>query len=109
MHRPNFSILTFVFLISQALAYNNSANFSQCYNFILDLTDPVAYNIQHNNDTFWNATKRYLSLNGCYEHCGLGYQLWPLKDPIDRVSLWVVPALILLTHFSFAPLDIFNF
>ena len=109
MHRSNCSILTLIFLIGKVSAYGNTANFDQCYNFIVGLPDPVAYNIQHDNDTFRDATELYLSLNGCHELCGQGYQLWQLEDTIDRVSLWVIPALILLTHFSFAPLDIFNF
>src|SRR6202012_5906829 len=92
MYPLTLSILPFVYLIGRISAYSNSANFDQCYNFTVGLPDPVTYNIQHDNDTFWNATKRYLSLNGCYEHCGPGYQLWPLEDTIDRVSLWVIPA-----------------
>jgi hypothetical protein len=87
--------------------YNNSANFDVCINIVQSIDD-ATYHSVYNNGTFWDFTKRYLSLDGCYALCGSGFEIWPLKDTVDRVSLWVLPALILLTHFCFAKLGINN-
>jgi hypothetical protein len=107
---PFFIVIAFCVtfgVIIKVTNYSSGANFTQCYTFIQNIIDPTLF-----PNTFWskNVTTKYLSLSGCYTHCGgNGFQFWPVKDTIDRVSLWVVPALILLTHFSFARVDIWNF
>lgn len=102
--------VTFIAVI-KVTNYSKGANFEQCNTFIQNVSNPVLYNDLFPN-TFWaqHVAEKYLSLPGCYAHCGgSGFELWPVEDTIDRVSLWVVPALILLTHFSFAPVAIWNF
>lgn len=64
----------------------------------------------------WDRTGSYLldpsrvvlTLDGCERLCGKGYELWPAKETLSRVFLWVVPAIVLLVHFHFAPLSAGN-
>ena len=45
-----------------------------------------------------------------YEHvCGDGWQLWPIPYILDHFSLWVLPAVILISHFLFPPLPWENY
>jgi hypothetical protein len=64
----------------------------------------------------WNSTGSYspdpsravVSLGGCERLCGTGFDLWPARETLARFILWVVPAIILLVHFRFAPLSLGN-
>ncbi|OCK84465.1 hypothetical protein K432DRAFT_401156 [Lepidopterella palustris CBS 459.81] len=50
-----------------------------------------------------------LSLSGCYDLCGVTYEPWPWKDTFDRLSLWIIPATMLMAHLSFPPLHWSNY
>lgn len=56
-----------------------------------------------------DPTNGVLSLSGCYHICGKTYDIWPWKDTFDRLSLWILPAIILISHLSFPPLCWYNY
>lgn len=56
-----------------------------------------------------DPTNGVLSLSGCYHICGKTYGIWPWKDTFDRLSLWILPAIILISHLSFPPLCWYNY
>lgn len=97
-----------------AFSFRRNVDFAQCYDQLVQLN-----NTDFNNNTIysaWNASHDFVSdprqlvltLQGCEAICGDGYNLWPSKDTLDRLLLWVLPAIILLTHFQFPPLSAFN-
>lgn len=49
-----------------------------------------------------------LTLEGCEEICHDGYGLWPAQDTLLRLILWLLPAVVLVAHFHFAPLPATN-
>ncbi|KAN0089672.1 hypothetical protein V8E51_019932 [Hyaloscypha variabilis] len=70
------------------------ANFSQIHPTWLSDSDP----------------QRPLLLNykGCEQCAGTGSQLWSAQDTLSRFALWVMPAVVLICHFYFPPLSIWN-
>lgn len=93
-----------------AFRFTQNINFSRCHEQLLGLNntafnDPAQFAVWNNNRTFVsNPRQLVLTFHGCEKICGDGYQLWPSKDTLGRLSLWVLPAIILLTHFHFPPL-----
>lgn len=49
-----------------------------------------------------------LTREGCNHYCSDGTGLWPAKETMGRFVLWVLPAVILIAHFQFAPLSAWN-
>lgn len=91
------------FLIPAAKAFQfvRNANFDHCY---LNETQP-----RNESDCALNEMQYcVVSLSLCERLCGDGYDLWPAKETLSRVVLWVVPAIVLLAHFHFAPLGAGN-
>lgn len=97
-----------------AFSFRRNVDFAQCYEHLVQLNSTDL-----NNNTLystWNASHDFVSdprhlvltLQGCQTICGDGYNLWPSRDTLARLSLWVLPAIILLTHFQFPPLSAFN-
>jgi hypothetical protein len=97
-----------------AFQSKQNANFTSCYDRLLNLNtttfnDPNQYNLWNSNHTFYlDARRLLLTVEGCKRLCGDGYELWPVKDTLQRLSLWVLPGVILITHFQFPPLPWYN-
>jgi hypothetical protein len=92
-----------------------NVDFSSCYDYILALNassfnDPTIYQLWDSNHTFYQDPRQLvLTLPGCEHVCGDGWQLWPILDVLDHFSLWVLPAVILISHFLFPPLPWTNY
>src|SRR6266487_5784140 len=79
-----------------------AAYFSQCSPKVLNL------NISDNKKQYFlslDPSRPLLTLFGCEQLCGKGYELWPVQDTLGRFVLWVLPAIILIAHYHFAPLS----
>jgi hypothetical protein len=91
------------------LRLENNANFNLCYerlaNFRQNSTLPHPL---IDNNTFYDRDKLWMTLSGCNRLCGNGIQLWEFKDTVSRLFIWVMPGLVLLTHFHFPPLPWYN-
>ena len=48
-----------------------------------------------------NLEEGVLSLEGCIAMCGSGYNLWEWSDTFNRLSLLVLPTLLLIAHLAF--------
>ncbi|KAI9763523.1 MAG: hypothetical protein M1839_006379 [Geoglossum umbratile] len=73
--------------------------------------DKYSYNTPKLNDSgvFFGAREdNILTLYGCEHICGDGYQIWRAKETISRLTLWVVPGLVLVANFQFPPLPLSN-
>jgi len=96
--------------LATAFRFTQNVNFSQCHEQLVDLNNtafnnPAQFTVWNNSHAFVsNPRQLVLTFQGCEKICGDGYQLWPSKDTLGRLSLWVLPAIILLTHFHFPPL-----
>ncbi|KAK4186289.1 hypothetical protein QBC35DRAFT_274004 [Podospora australis] len=96
-----------------AFIWNPNTNFSDCYhNYVSQISqncsDP---NQVCMNDTYGEITHPglvFLSYGACLRECGDGYGLWEVKDILLRISLWVVPAIVLVAHYHFPPLGAWN-
>jgi hypothetical protein len=92
-----------------------NVDFPSCYNYLLELNassfnDPTIYHLWDSNNTFYQDPRQLvLTLPGCEHVCGDGWQLWPILDVLDHFSLWVFPAVILISHFLFPPLPWKNY
>ncbi|KAE8441042.1 hypothetical protein EG329_006079 [Mollisiaceae sp. DMI_Dod_QoI] len=58
---------------------------------------------------FQDATQGVLSFSGCESICGPGYSLWGWKDTINRLSLLVLPTIVLIAHLAFPALGWWNY
>ena len=105
-------LILFLELSLPALAQH--VNFTSCYQDKLlqrnvnDTTDKLQcfrYDItgQHRVDY-----RPYLSLEGCYELCGHGYQLWPSSETAARIVLFILPLFILAGRYALAPVGADN-
>lgn len=92
-----------------------NVDFSACYDYLLALNassfnDPAIYDLWDSNHTFYQDPRQLvLTLPGCKHVCGDGWQLFPILDVLDHFSLWVLPAIILISHFLFPPLPWKNY
>jgi hypothetical protein len=48
-----------------------------------------------------NLEEGVLSLEGCTAICGSGYDLWEWSDTFNRLSLLILPTLLLIAHLAF--------
>lgn len=113
-------LLTLVFFagfqVVTAFRWVQNVNFTYCYQYnvsTLNTSDLSDNKIQY--FLFDSATgerirpdEPYLTLYGCEALCHDGYQLWPAQETLQRLLLWVVPSLVLIAHFHFAPLPAAN-
>lgn len=85
----------------------NNVNFTSCLKEIQDIKDPNEYNRLHPG-FFYDPLRRLLSIYGCNQICREGYAAWDTGDIVNRFSLWLLPALMLISHFTFTPLGVSN-
>ncbi|KAF2463240.1 uncharacterized protein BDR25DRAFT_320092 [Lindgomyces ingoldianus] len=69
--------------------------------WIHTLVDPRTRKAISNNRTL-------LTYQGCEKKCGDGYMLWPARETLSRLALWLIPVSVLISHFHFAPLSGLN-
>jgi hypothetical protein len=92
-----------------------NVDFAACYDYLValnasSLNDPAIYHLWDSNHTFYQDPRQLvLTLPGCEHVCGDGWQLWPILYVLDHFSLWVLPAVILISHFLFPPLPWRNY
>ncbi|KAK3989762.1 hypothetical protein QBC44DRAFT_369821 [Cladorrhinum sp. PSN332] len=98
---------------SHGFSWRNNADFPACY---ADFVNKTLQNCSDDrqvcvNNTFGGLTHPghvYITYDTCLSKCGDGFQLWDIKDVLLRVSLWVIPAMVLIAHYHFPPLGAFN-
>jgi len=56
-----------------------------------------------------NLNRIFITRQACNSLCGNGFGFWPSQDILLRVFLWVVPAIVLISHFHFPPLAVSNY
>ncbi|KAK4162370.1 hypothetical protein QBC43DRAFT_356163 [Cladorrhinum sp. PSN259] len=98
---------------SHCFSWKNNIHFPTCYaNFVSNIPQNCSDNRQVCvNDTFGDLThpgQIYITYDTCLSECGDGFGLWDIKDVLLRVSLWVIPAIVLIAHYHFPPLGAFN-
>ena len=49
-----------------------------------------------------------LTIDGCRAICGPGIRTWQVQDIALRFNLWILPAIVLIVHFTFPPLRFYN-
>lgn len=113
-------VLSSVLLQLLLLAYLASLANAQHVNFTLCYADKVLtlnvndtaddFQCFHNDttNTYRSDYRPYLSLIGCYELCGHGYQLWPPAQTAARIALFILPLFILAGRYAFAPVGAAN-
>jgi hypothetical protein len=114
----NVALLLFTLSVSAgAYSLRQNVNFSYCYNEkVLPLWNASG---QHDEGIFhqtWDPTHSYrlnstrpeVLFRACERLCNDGYELWPAKETVLRLILWVFPAVVLVAHFHFPPLSISN-
>ncbi|KAK4229183.1 hypothetical protein QBC38DRAFT_118397 [Podospora fimiseda] len=106
-------ILFFFATPSHAFNWKNNANFSACYaNFVSKIPQNCSDERQVCvNNTFGDLTHPghvYITYDICLAECGDGFGFWDIKDVLLRVSLWVIPAIVLIAHYHFPPLGAYN-
>ena len=104
-------LLTLVFPgQTSALDFGQGVNFVQCYNKLITMNQTDFNNVTlyqqwvKSKMFYYDPRQLIMTLPGCQSICGSGYDLWPAKDTLERLSIWVLPAIIVLTHFPFPPL-----
>ncbi|KAK3939172.1 hypothetical protein QBC46DRAFT_438313 [Diplogelasinospora grovesii] len=110
--------LTFLLLLApipaHAFRWVNNANFTACYN---DIIQPIAQNCSDTanqvclydpNGVLLNPNRIFITYSACERLCGDGYGIWDTKDILLRISLWVIPAIVLIAHYHFPPLGAWN-
>jgi hypothetical protein len=95
--------------------FTNNVNFEHCFELISNksILDPLNKSDTINQvfpldpktgaEIFTNRT--LLTLSGCERFCHNGFDLWSWNEILARIILWVVPAIVLVTRFHFAPLS----
>ncbi|KAI9762168.1 MAG: hypothetical protein M1840_001463 [Geoglossum simile] len=93
--------------VRAALQFVNNTDFNLCSQRLLDYnrtsSDPLI-----DNSTFFKRDRLWMTIQGCERLCGGGVQLWEWQATVSRLFLWVIPGLVLLTHFHFPPLPWYN-
>lgn len=93
-----------------AFRWVNNVNFTTCYNDIIsqmpqncsDTDNQVCVLDDAGNNLY--PGRIFVTYHACERLCGDGYGLWEIKDILLRISLWVIPAIILIVHYHFPPL-----
>jgi hypothetical protein len=106
---PLFIVLMVSFTQFARDGYTPNADFNRCYAWLQNQTNASLQILSVNHTLYGDPSRRFFTLLGCRQLCGTGYQPWPIKDIVDRFSLWLFPGFILLTHFNFAPLGVMNY
>ena len=111
---PVIALLALLCQRGSAFQFTQNVDFTQCYEQLVAMNDTIFNNFTQYS--LWNSSKMFssdprqlvLTLKGCESLCGDGYQLWPAQDTLQRLSLFNLPAIVLLTHLQFSPLPWFN-
>jgi hypothetical protein len=101
--------------ISRAFEFVRNVDFDYPYERvqalnISDLSDTATQFFRFNSARWQRIgpDRPLLTLQGCERLCHDGYQLWSGQDTLLRFVLWVLPAVVLVGHFHFAPLPATN-
>ncbi|KAK3689671.1 hypothetical protein B0T22DRAFT_462017 [Podospora appendiculata] len=98
----------------QAFRWVNNVNFTACYSGIVqhipqNCSDPSNQICVFNHaGVLTNPDRIFITYQTCQRLCGDGYGLWDPKDILLRISIWMVPAIVLIAHFHFPPLGARN-
>ncbi|KAK3320369.1 hypothetical protein B0T19DRAFT_434353 [Cercophora scortea] len=97
-----------------AFRWVNNVNFTACYHDIVrhipqNCSDPSNQVCIFNGaGVLTNPDRIFITYQTCQRLCGDGYGLWDPKDILLRISIWMVPAVVLIAHFHFPPLGARN-
>jgi hypothetical protein len=115
---PITHLRLFLFVVPKISAFRwvRNVNFDYCYANAVsklntsDLSDNLIQVFLTDDATGQrlNGDQPLLTLFGCEKLCNDGYQLWPAKETLQRLFFWVVPSLVLISHYHFAPLPATN-
>ncbi|KAH8901699.1 hypothetical protein GQ53DRAFT_835371 [Thozetella sp. PMI_491] len=99
----------------QSFRFVNNVNFDYCLsttmaNMTQDCNDTAAQFCVYDPITHQIENKGliYLTEPACERLCGDGFGYWQIQDTLLRLFIWLVPTLVLLAHFHFAPLGLVN-
>jgi len=97
-------------ILSLAAAAGASAWRDQCdkmINAVLQRGNSSHYRYDDGDKS--SAGRMRVHLWACEEICGSSPRAYPLQNIVERMSLWIVPLLLLIGNFQFAPLGPGNF
>jgi len=117
--RPIHGILLIFFL---SLLFQNVQALNKCTpptplnafrkpDFMSCLTEIQNLTIDRRRDSgcFDSPEEGILTFDGCELMCGKGIELWEWKDTFNRLSLLVLPTVVLIAHLAFPPLGWHNY
>jgi len=81
-------------------------SFSQCQSRVMSMN--VTGNELEDFSSLDPARPWLLTLSGCKQLCGDGFNLWSAEDISSRFTLWILPVIIIIAHFHFSPLSGWN-
>ncbi|KAF4636033.1 hypothetical protein G7Y89_g2054 [Cudoniella acicularis] len=84
---------------------NQKLDFAAC----LDRIENFTVSQRNISGCFYDATQAVMTYSGCEILCGTGYGLWEWKDTVNRLSLLVLPTIVLIAHLAFPPLGWWNY
>lgn len=96
-------IISLIQNVVSAFRFIHNADFDRCSKEVLK--SPCNDQIQCFPP---DGRRRTISLSFCEEICHDGFDLWPVDQTLARFSLWLVPAVVLIAHFHYAPLSMWN-
>jgi hypothetical protein len=84
---------------------------SQRPDFAACLVKIESFNLSQKADSgcFEDPETGVLTYAGCNAICGSTYSLWEWKDTVDRLSLLILPTIVLIAHLAFPPLGWWNY
>jgi hypothetical protein len=110
-----FLVLSFQLDTTAAFHWARDVNFTYClakikYLNTSDLSDNITQTFLFDpaTDQRIKPDNVLLTLLGCEKLCHSGFELWPMQDTVPRLFLWLVPVVVLVVHFHFAPLSGLN-
>ncbi|KAK3346153.1 hypothetical protein B0T25DRAFT_520629 [Lasiosphaeria hispida] len=99
---------------SEAFRWVNNANFTACYQDIISKLPQNCSDTENqvclldDAGKLLNPNRIFVTYRACERLCGDGYGTWDTNDILMRVSLWVIPAIVLIAHYYFPPLGAAN-
>ncbi|KUJ09745.1 uncharacterized protein LY89DRAFT_740817 [Mollisia scopiformis] len=115
-------VICWLWLTSFTLAFDASNTSNTCTppgpllttqtpNFAACLIKIDNFTVQERADSgcFGDPNTGVLTYSGCTAICGSDYALWEWKDTVDRLSLLVLPTIVLIAHLAFPPLGWWNY
>ncbi|KAF2104963.1 hypothetical protein NA57DRAFT_71162 [Rhizodiscina lignyota] len=90
-------------------------NFDFCYQEKVlhlnrnDTSDPKqCWNRNSTTGLIQPSNRTYLSLQGCYDLCGHGFQFWLWTDTLKRFAFFILPLIVLSGKYAWVPLSLTN-